>query len=40
VRFYEAGADQIVLNLFTADPRTRYLEELRALAPLVAQPDL
>lgn len=35
---YEAGADQVVLNLVTAQPSLPYLEELRALAPLVAQP--
>ncbi|MDQ6743364.1 MAG: TIGR03620 family F420-dependent LLM class oxidoreductase [Candidatus Dormibacteraeota bacterium] len=37
---YEAGADQVVLNLVTAQPSLPYLEELRALAPLVAQPDV
>ena len=31
----EAGADQVVLNLITPDPRLPYLEELRRLAPLV-----
>ena len=36
---YEAGADQVVLNLVTARPRLPYLEELRVLAPLVAQPS-
>jgi alkanesulfonate monooxygenase SsuD/methylene tetrahydromethanopterin reductase-like flavin-dependent oxidoreductase (luciferase family) len=36
---YEAGADQVVLNLVTAQPRLPYLEELRALAALVAQPS-
>lgn len=35
---YEAGADQVALNLVTAQPRTPYFEELRALAPLVGQP--
>ena len=36
---YEAGADQVILNLVTAQPRLPYLEELRVLAPLVAQPS-
>ena len=29
---FDAGADQVVLNLVTADPKTPYLEELRILA--------
>ena len=31
---FDAGADQVVLNLVTADPKTPYLEELRILAPV------
>jgi len=31
---FEAGADQVVLNLVAADPSVPPLEELRALAPL------
>jgi probable F420-dependent oxidoreductase len=30
---FEAGADQVVLNLVTADPKKPYVEELRLLAP-------
>jgi probable F420-dependent oxidoreductase len=32
----KAGADQVVLNLVTADPQEPYLEELRTLAPIAA----
>ena len=31
---FDAGADQVVLNLVTADPRRPYEDELQALAPL------
>jgi probable F420-dependent oxidoreductase len=31
---FQAGADQVVLNLVTANPRIPYLEELRTLAPV------
>ena len=31
---FEAGADQVVLNLVTADPTRPYLEELRTLSVL------
>jgi probable F420-dependent oxidoreductase len=31
---FEAGADQVVLNLVTADPTRPYIEELRTLSPL------
>jgi hypothetical protein len=31
---FEAGADQVVLNLVAADPSEPPLDELRALAPL------
>jgi probable F420-dependent oxidoreductase len=33
---FAAGADQVVLNVITADPSQPYLEELRALARLTA----
>ena len=33
---FEAGADQVVLNLLAPDPTVPYLEELRRLAPLNA----
>jgi probable F420-dependent oxidoreductase len=33
-RLLRAGADQVVLNLISKDRSSRYLEELRALAPL------
>jgi probable F420-dependent oxidoreductase len=32
---FEAGADQVALNLITSDPGVPYLDELRTLAPLV-----
>ena len=32
----EAGADQVVLNLVTANPKTPYFEELSLLAPIAA----
>jgi probable F420-dependent oxidoreductase len=34
---FDAGADQVVLNLVAADPSTLPLDELRALAPLARQ---
>jgi probable F420-dependent oxidoreductase len=33
---FDAGADQVALNLVTASPRQPYLDELRRLAPIVA----
>jgi hypothetical protein len=30
----EAGADQVVLNVVTADPKVPYVDELRRLAPM------
>ena len=31
----DAGADQVVLNLVTPDPKVPYVDELRRLTPLV-----